>query len=65
MARSGGLDAGDMATRRRIISALVKQIEVGADQVNIVYKVNPSPFAQAPTEPNVPPISTIGHDPCG
>jgi len=49
-----GLDAGDTATRRRIICALVKQIEVGADQVNIVYKVNPSPFAQAPTGPNVP-----------
>jgi len=49
-----GLDAGDMATRRRIISTLVKQIEVGADEVNIVYKVTPSPFVQPPTEPNVP-----------
>lgn len=47
-----GLDAGDMATRRRIICALIKQIEVGAEQVNIVYKVNASPFAQAPTGPN-------------
>jgi site-specific DNA recombinase len=49
-----GLETSDMATRRRIICALVKQIEIDSDQVHIVYKVGPSPFDLAPTERNGP-----------
>jgi len=44
-----GLEHADWATRREIIRALVKQIEVGDDQVRIVYRVNAVPFVKAPT----------------
>jgi site-specific DNA recombinase len=41
-----GLETSDAETRRRIICALVKQITIDAEQVHIVYRVNPRPFAQ-------------------
>jgi site-specific DNA recombinase len=44
-----GLEQADWATRREIIRALVKQIEVSDDQVRIVYRVNAVPFVKAPT----------------
>jgi len=44
-----GLAQANWETRREIIRALVKQIEVDQDQVRIVYKVNP-----APPDPNPP-----------
>jgi len=43
-----------MAIRHRIIRTLVKEIEIRAEEVHVVYKVHPGPFAKAPTEPNVP-----------
>ena len=50
-----GLDTSDVKTRRRIICALVKEIQVHAEEVHIVYKVNPRPFAQTPpTTGNMP-----------
>jgi len=41
-----GLDTGDIKARRRIICALVKQVEIAAEEVHIVYRVNPRPFPQ-------------------
>jgi site-specific DNA recombinase len=50
-----GLDTSDAATRRRIICALVKEIQIHAEEVHIVYRVNPRPFAQTtPAEGNMP-----------
>ena len=50
-----GLDTSDVATRRRIICALVKKVEIDAEAVHIVYRVSPRPFAQtAPTDGNMP-----------
>jgi site-specific DNA recombinase len=43
-----GLEEADWSTRREIIRALVKQIEVSDDQVRIVYRVNTVPFVKAP-----------------
>ena len=43
-----GLEHADWSTRREIIRALVKQIEVSADQVRIVYRVTTVPFAKSP-----------------
>ena len=43
-----GLEEADWLTRREIIRALVKQIEVSDAQVRIVYRVNTVPFAEAP-----------------
>jgi site-specific DNA recombinase len=41
-----GLDQADWAQRREIIRALVKRIEVGQEEVRIVYRVSPPPFAK-------------------
>jgi hypothetical protein len=49
-----GLEASDLGTRRQIITALVKQIEIDSEQVNIVYKIGPSPFDSSPTVGNGP-----------
>jgi len=43
-----GLENADWATRREIIRAVVKQIEVDKEEVRIVYKVGPDPFDSAP-----------------
>ena len=45
---SEGLHEGDWTTRREIIRALVKRIEIGPETVRVVYKVAPAPFAAAP-----------------
>jgi site-specific DNA recombinase len=50
-----GLDTSDAKTRRRIICALVKEIQIHAEEVHIVYKVNPRPVAQTTPAPgNMP-----------
>jgi site-specific DNA recombinase len=51
-----GLDTSDAKTRRRIICALVKEVAVDADQVHIVYKVNPLPFSQTTQTANDMPV---------
>jgi site-specific DNA recombinase len=43
-----GLDEVSGETRRQIIRALVKEIELGADEVRVVYKVTPHPFVSRP-----------------
>ena len=43
-----GLQEGDWTTRREIIRALVKRIEIGTENVRVVYKVAPAPFVAAP-----------------
>jgi site-specific DNA recombinase len=43
-----GLEEADWQTRREIIRALVKQIEVSNEQIRIVYRVNAVPFVEAP-----------------
>jgi site-specific DNA recombinase len=43
-----GLADADWLTRREIIRALVKRIEVGRDDIRVVYRVSPPPFANGP-----------------
>ncbi len=43
-----GLAAADFATKRKILSLLIKRIEVGEDDFNVVYKVQLPPFADSP-----------------
>jgi site-specific DNA recombinase len=43
-----GLDTVDWMTQREIIRSLVKRVEIGAEQVNVVFRVSPSPFVQRP-----------------
>ena len=45
---AGGLENADWPTRREIIRAVVKQVEVDTEEIVIVYKVAPAPFDPAP-----------------
>lgn len=45
---ASGLDKADLATQRKILRLLIKRIEVDTDEVRIVYKVQPHPFALSP-----------------
>ena len=44
-----GLDDADWTTRREIIRALVKRVEVDEERVNVVFRVNPDPVAGSPS----------------
>jgi site-specific DNA recombinase len=46
----GGLEEADWVLRRQIIRTLVKQVEVGHEEVNIVYRITPSPSMIPPDE---------------
>jgi len=48
-----GLEAVDFATKRKILQLLVKRIEVGTDDVQIVYKVQPHPGPNSPQQRNL------------
>jgi len=43
-----GLQETDLAARRQLLRLLIKRIEVDIDEVRIVYKVQPYPFAISP-----------------
>lgn len=43
-----GLQGVDWMTQREIIRALVKRVEIDKENVRVVYKVSPSPFADSP-----------------
>jgi len=43
-----GLDAVDWTNKRSILRALVKRVEIGREQVRVVYRVSPPPFVQGP-----------------
>jgi site-specific DNA recombinase len=47
---SEGLREPDWATQRKIIRALVKQVEIDEGEVRIVYRVSPSPFEGGPQQ---------------
>jgi site-specific DNA recombinase len=43
-----GLGDADWSTRREIIRALVKRVEVNNEEVRVVYRVSPVPFVDSP-----------------
>ena len=43
-----GLHEADWASRREVIRALVKRVEVGDEEVRVVYKVSPLPLPDGP-----------------
>jgi site-specific DNA recombinase len=47
---SEGLDGSSWPTRREIVRALVKRVEVDEEEVRIVYRVGPSPFEGRPQQ---------------
>ena len=44
----GSLEKADFSTKRQVIRALVKHIEIGEEDVKIVYRVDSLPFVQTP-----------------
>jgi site-specific DNA recombinase len=44
------LQEPDWATRREIVRALVKQVEIDDQEVRVVYRVSPSPFERGPRQ---------------
>ena len=47
---SQGLQGPDWDTRREIVRALVKRVEIDEQEVRIVYRVSPSPFERGPRQ---------------
>jgi site-specific DNA recombinase len=45
---AGGLDELDWHARREVIRLLVKRVEIDRNEVRIIYKVSPPPFASSP-----------------
>jgi site-specific DNA recombinase len=45
---SGGLAEADWLTKRELIRTLVKRVEIGKEEVNVVFKVAPDPFDLGP-----------------
>jgi site-specific DNA recombinase len=43
-----GPEVADWSARREIIRGVVKRVEVGADEVRVVYRVSPPPFVGSP-----------------
>jgi site-specific DNA recombinase len=41
----GCLEQADWATKRQVITTLVKEIEIGAQAVKVVYRIDSPPFA--------------------
>ena len=44
-----GLQVADWSARREIIRSLVKRVEVDEDNVQVVYRIDPHPFVEAPS----------------
>ncbi len=44
----GSLEQADWPTRRQVITTLIKQIEIGVENVKIIYRIDSLPFAPAP-----------------
>jgi site-specific DNA recombinase len=45
-----GLGEADWRTRREVIRALVKRVEIDESEVRVVYKVRPCPFVEGPEQ---------------
>jgi site-specific DNA recombinase len=49
-----GLEEADWATRRELIRTLVRRIEIEAEEVRVVYRVNLPPFVESPERGSLP-----------
>ena len=60
-----GMNTADWSTRRDIIRALVKRIEVGAEEVRVIYRVDLSPFVDGPEGGRLPDCGRGDNAPLG
>jgi site-specific DNA recombinase len=56
-----GLDKADWATRQDIIRALVRRVEIGSEEIRIVYRVTPRPFDPSPSRGDLPDCARRGY----
>jgi site-specific DNA recombinase len=56
-----GLDSASWQTRRDIVRALVKRVEVNEEEVRVVYKVPPHPFVEGPERGSLQDCLGRGH----
>jgi site-specific DNA recombinase len=49
-----GLETADWSTQRAIVRALVKRVEIGMEEVRVVYRVNLDPFVESPARGLLP-----------
>jgi site-specific DNA recombinase len=54
------LESADWQTRREIIRALVKRVEIGPEEARIVYRVTPRPFDRGPARGTLPDCTRRG-----
>ena len=62
---SEGLQGPDWETRREIVRALVKKVEIDEQEVRIVYRVGPSPFEGRPQQGGLQHCWGRRDPPCG
>jgi site-specific DNA recombinase len=51
---TAGLEQADWTRRRELIRTLVKRVEIGAEAVNVVFRVEPSPHSIDPDAESLP-----------
>ena len=51
---TAGLEQADWSRRRELIRTLVKRVEIGAEAVNVVFRVEPSPHSIGLDTENLP-----------
>jgi site-specific DNA recombinase len=62
---ASGLAAADFAARRKLLRLLIHRIEVDADEVRIIYKVQSHPFALRPARGDLQHCLTLRFGPSG
>ncbi len=55
-----GLHSADWSTRREIIRALVKRVEIDQEQVRVVFRVDPNVPSSSPPEKNTQSLQHCG-----
>jgi site-specific DNA recombinase len=55
-----GLYSADWSTRREIIRALVKRLEIDQEQVRVVFRVDPNVPSSSPTDKNTQSLQDCG-----
>src|SRR3954447_2084438 len=58
---TAGLEQADWTRRRELIRTLVKRVEIGADAVKVVFRVEPGPLSTSPPSESLPHCGRRGH----
>jgi site-specific DNA recombinase len=60
---TAGLEQADWTGRRELIRTLVKRVEIGAEAVNVVFRVEPGSLSTSPQSESLPHCGRRGHRP--